>query len=385
MQRLARILLLLVVVCLCRTLAAAAPRVFHEGRFEKAELKYIDDVPVLLVAGAGGDRPAEGRPDERGGQGDRGVSRALLRLFHAESRWEKCVSAGTAMMEHAPADYRAELQAFCKAANLDPEAGVVANTLPDTYRGWLGCSSLMVLPEKSATKGTLFGRNLDFYAIASLDKCGLVTVYRPKGKRAFASIGFPGLMGCLSGINDAGLAVAVHEVFFSGDGATMLNTKAMPYAACFRRVLEECDSVATAEKLVRSVERSTLLNLAVCDRRDCAVLEMTPKTVAIRRGAGGVCVCTNHFRTEELALFSWCRRYPVLCTITKIEKIGVRDVAQKLDAVNQGRLTMQTMIFEPGPLLLHVSLGPPPASKQPLREISLAPLLKGKKGLGIRD
>lgn len=112
---------------------------------------------------------------------------------------------------------------------------------------------------------------------------------------------------------------------------------------------------------------------------------MTPKTVAIRRGAGGVCVCTNHFRTEELALFSWCRRYPVLCTITKIEKIGVRDVAQKLDAVNQGRLTMQTMIFEPGPLLLHVSLGPPPASKQPLREISLAPLLKGKKGLGIRD
>ena len=51
MQRLARILLLLVVVCLCRSLAAAEPRVFREGRFEKAELKYIDDVPVLLVQG----------------------------------------------------------------------------------------------------------------------------------------------------------------------------------------------------------------------------------------------------------------------------------------------------------------------------------------------
>ena len=52
------------------------------------------------------------------------------------------------MMEHAPADYRAELQAFCKAANLDRDAGVVANTFPDTYRSWLGCSSLMVSPKK---------------------------------------------------------------------------------------------------------------------------------------------------------------------------------------------------------------------------------------------
>ena len=237
--------------------------------------------------------------------------------------------------------------------------------------------------QKSATNATLFGRNLDFYAIASLDKCGLVTVYRPKGKRAFASIGFPELMGCLSGINDAGLAVAVHNVYLSGDGATMLNTKAMPYAACFRRILEECDSVATAEKLLRSVERSTLLNLAVCDRQDCAVLEMTPKTVAIRRGRDGVCACTNHFRTEELMMFAWCRRYHELSTSAKIAKISVRDVAQKLDAVNQGRLTMQTMIFEPGPLLLHVSLGPPPSSKQPLHDIALAPLF-GKKE-GIRD
>ena len=263
---------------------------------------------------------------------------------------------------------------------MDLELGVVGNTLPDTYRGWMGCSSLMVSPEKSATHATLFGRNLNFYPVASLDKCGLVTVYRPTGKRAFASIGFPGVIGCLSGINDAGLALAVHEVFFSGDGATMLNTKAMPYAACFRRILEECDSVAAAEKLVRSVERSTLLNLAVCDRRDCAVLEMTPKTVAIRRGEDGVCVCTNHFRTADLAMFAWGRRYSELAKSAEMEKIGVGDVAQKLDAVNQGRRTMQTMIFEPGPLLLHVSLGPPPATKQPLREIALAPLWAKKKG-----
>ena len=57
-----------------------------------------------------------------------------------------------------------------------------------------------------------------------------------------------------------------------------------------------------------------------------------------------------------------------------MDKIGVSDVAQKLDDVNQGTLTMQTMIFEPGPLLLHLSFGPVPSSRQPLKELSLKEL-----------
>ena len=57
------------------------------------------------------------------------------------------------------------------------------------------------------------------------------------------------------------------------------------------------------------------------------------------------------------------------------DKIGISDLAKKLNAVNQGPLTMQTMIFEPAELLLHLSLGPCPASKQPLKEIQLRGLL----------
>ena len=307
--------------------------------------------------------------------------RALLHHFDADSQWARCVSAGTAMMERAGRLPR-RVAGVLQGGETGRRTGRRRQHAPRHLSRLAGLLLADGLAGKSATKATLFGRNLDFYAIASLDKCGLVTVYRPKGKRAFASVGFPGVMGCLSGINDAGLALAVHEVFLSGDGATMLNTKAMPYAACFRRILEECDSVAAAEKLVRSVERSTLLNLAVCDRQGCAVLEMTPKTVAIRRGQDGVCVCTNHFRTAELRMLAWCPRYRELVEERAMEKIGVGDVARGLDAVNQGRRTMQTMIFEPGPLLLHVSLGPPPATKQPLHEISLAALLGKRKGIG---
>ena len=124
-----------------------------------------------------------------------------------------------------------------------------------------------------------------------------------------------------------------------------------------------------------------MLNLAVCDRRGGAVLEMTPKSVVLRRGrdGDGICACTNHFRSKELAVWKWSRRYNVLTQAAAMKTIGIDDVARKLDAVNQGQMTMQTMIFEPGPLMLRVSLGPPPSSKQPLRELALKPLFESEQ------
>ncbi len=373
MRAMARILLLLLLLA---PLAAAAEKSpFHEGRSEGGQLKFINGLPVLLVAGT----PREIGRQKAALTGDAVKAIAdypqkLLRTFHCERRWPIVVADGRSLFRQAPADHREELQAFAKATGIDPDLGVAANTIMDTYRGWLGCSSLLVSAEKSATGAPLFGRNLDFYALGILDHYGLVTVYRPRGKHAFAAVGLPGMLGCLSGMNDAGLALAVHEVFLSADGSTWLNRKAMPYTLCFRRILEECTTIEEAEKLLRSLPRSTLLNLAVCDRCGVAVLEMTPKSVVLRRGADGICACTNHFRSEELAVLKWCRRYNILAQAATMKTIGLDDIARKLDAVKQGPMTMQTMIFEPVPLVLHVSLGPAPSSSQPLRELALKPL-----------
>jgi len=139
----------------------------------------------------------------------------------------------------------------------------------DVYRGSFACSSLIVSADHSATNGPLFGRNLDFYTLGMLDKFGLVTVHRPSGKHAFVSVGFPGLFGCLSGMNDAGLCLAVHEVFFARDGAPMFNPKGVPYMFCFpadaRRVR---DDRRGREAAPRQRQRTTILSLALCDRQE---------------------------------------------------------------------------------------------------------------------
>ena len=207
-----------------------------------------------------------------------------------------------------------------------------------------------------------------------------MTVYRPEGKHAFATVGFPGLIGCLSGMNDAGLALAVHEVHFSADGAAMLNPKAMPYALCLRRILEECTTVAGAKKRLEACERSTILSVAICDRATAGVLEITPKHVALRRGSDGICVNTNHFRSDGLSVLKLCPRYGLLSKAAEMDKPGVSDVFQKLDEVHMDYLhkTLQSMVFEPGRLVLHVAMETVPATKGPLREVDLKPLFGQK-------
>lgn len=349
---------------------------YREGRADGAELKYVEGVPVLLLAGS---------PDQLGRQqGTLGSGVAerlasypveLLRMLRREDGWPRHLKLSQEMVKQFPPHHLAELDALARAAGVERDMLVAVNTMTDAYRGGLGCSSLMVDAGRSKTGGPLFGRNLDFYTLGELQKYSLVLAYRPQGKRAFVSVGFPGFIGCLSGMNDAGLALAVHESYASRDGSPLFDPKGVPYALCFRRILEECATVEEAEKLLRSVKRTTLLNLAVCDRKTHAVLELTPRNVAVRHGENGVCACTNHFRTEALKFITSCPRYDRLIRAGAMDRLGVEDVAAKLHEVHQGRATLQTMIFEPGPLRLHLAIGACPTTALPLKKLELAPLL----------
>jgi hypothetical protein len=356
---------------------AAEQLPFQEGRFEKGELKYVSHLPVLTV---------EGTPEEMGRQ-EAALTGAvvntlspyphqLIALSGRSQQWGKCAETARTLMSHATKAHRDELQSFAVKSGVSLDLLTVANTIMDLHRGGFACSSLIVEPSKSQTGGMLFGRNLDFYTLGVLDRYGLITVHRPKGKHAFATVGFPGLAGCISGMNDAGLAMAVHEVNASADGAPMLNPKGMPYGLAFRCILEECKTIEEAEKLLRKTERSTILGLAVCDRQSAGVLEITPKNVVLRRGSDGICVNTNHFRSESLCLWKACPRYALLSKAAAFEKLGVADIFQKLDEVNQGPRTVQSMVFEPDPLVVHVAMGKCPATKGTLERLQLKPFFE---------
>ncbi|MFL5245904.1 MAG: C45 family autoproteolytic acyltransferase/hydrolase [Gemmataceae bacterium] len=355
---------------------AAEPFRYPEGTHGKGSLKYVNGIPVLTV---------EGTPEEIGEQmgtlAGKPAAKLLtypkevLKIFGVSLTWPLLVKEANAMVPNFPKDYLKEMDAITKATGGDRDLLVVGNTMFDIKK-LFACSTLIVEPERSATKGPLFGRNLDFPTCGFLHEYTAVEIYRPKGKHAFASVGFPGMLGVLSGINDAGLSLAVLEVYSTADDSVRFDPQGTPYAMCFRRLLEECTTVEEAEKALRAMKRTTLLNLAVCDTKHGAVFELTPKHVQVRAAEKAICAGTNHFRTKELSTGKVCWRYNILEKCQEEKTIGLDDIAKKLDEVNQGRLTLQTMIFEPATLKLHLAFGKLPSSKLPMKELDLKPLLK---------
>ena len=122
------------------------------------------------------------------------------------------------------------------------------------------------------------------------------------------------------------------------------------------------------------MNRTTCVNLAICDNGQASVFEITPNNLIVRPTENGLCFCTNHFRTLELATATDCPRYRTLEKSQELPQMGLKDVAQKMDEVNQGPLTIQTMIFEPASLKLHLAIGSCPTTKLPLKTLELAPL-----------
>ncbi|HBO45287.1 MAG TPA: hypothetical protein DD670_15440 [Planctomycetaceae bacterium] len=368
-------LLALLAVGLFASAASAEPGRFAEKQAAGAKLTYVNSVPILIL---------QGSPADMGRQLASLVGPAAEKLTEYPRQtfarggdtetWDHLIEASRALWPNIPADHRTEMDTLLRLSGVDRDALLAGNVMMDVYRG-MGCSSLMVEPSRSATGGPLFGRNLDFFSNGYLHHYTLVTVYRPKDKRAFASIGFAGLFGCLSAMNDAGLSLAVHEVLVSRDGSKLFNPKGVPYTFAFRRIMEECATVDEAEALMKSIERTTMYNIGLCDKNKAIVLECTPKNVVRREAVDGLCPCTNHFRTPELALFPVCGRFGRLVADAP-ERFTVLDVAKKMHAVSMPRLTLQSMIFEPAELRLYLAYGKLPATADRFRKIDLAPLFE---------
>jgi hypothetical protein len=372
---LAKIMAVALLAALCRPALARQPRIFIEQKTAGAELRYIGDIPLLIFSGT---------PEEIGRHHAQLVKEPLKPALDLPKRfvaelgleplWPFMAQAGRTLMMNAPKRHQQELAAIAKESGVDDATLAVASTLLELRR--IGCSTLIVEPERSATGSPLFGRNFDFPTLGELPKYSVLAVYRPEGQHAFASIGFAGFAGVLTGMNDAGLTVAALDVEQAADGSRKFNPTGTPLAFVFRRILEECTTVDEAEKLLKSETATTWMNLAVCDRDGAAVFEITSDNVARRGAEVGLLRCTNHFRTKGLSTGETCDRYEKLREHITASPLDVEAVHARLDAARQDRLTFQTMVFEPRELVVHLAIGDPPSSDDPLTRIELRKFLE---------
>lgn len=185
------------------------------------------------------------------------------------------------------------------------------------------CSSLAVWGPASANGDVLVGRNLDYPASRSLREHVIVRVHAPRGEDAgWVGISWPGQAGCLTGLSDEGVFVAIHDV---DPGEAAGKGKATPRVLALESLVTELRPGARTADIAARMLREHRFRMGanvLCawsgnDAHGAVVLEID----ANQEHDGGVTVrgpkpgqtyvaCSNHHRSRQDD--RGCSRYGVL-------------------------------------------------------------------------
>lgn len=163
----------------------------------------------------------------------------------------------------------------------------------------VGCSSFATWGSQSADSTLLIGRNFDFYVGDAFAENKLVTFCHPDKGHNFVSIGWPGMIGVLSGMNEAGLTVTINAA-----KSAMPTSSATPISILTREILQYASNIeeafAIAQKRKTFVSESILIGSAKDGR--AAIIEKSPeKTVLFSGKEKDRIICTNHYQSEEFS------------------------------------------------------------------------------------
>ena len=163
----------------------------------------------------------------------------------------------------------------------------------------VGCSSFATWGTQSADSSLLIGRNFDFYVGDAFAENKQVAFYVPEQGYRFASVGWPGMIGVLSGMNETGLTVTINAA-----KSAVPTGSATPISILTREILQYAATIdeafAIAQKRETFVSESILIGSAKDGK--AAIIEKSPeKTVLFTGKEANQLICTNHYQSEEFS------------------------------------------------------------------------------------
>ncbi len=161
----------------------------------------------------------------------------------------------------------------------------------------VGCSSFATWGSRSCDGELLVARNFDFYVGDDFAKNKIITFAEPDKGYRYASIGWAGMVGVLSGMNEQGLTVTIN----AAKGAIPTSAKT-PISILTREILQYASTIEEAYDIARNRETFVNESILIGSRIDgcAAIIEKTPNETAIYRSDNEQILCTNHYQSDEL-------------------------------------------------------------------------------------
>ena len=156
----------------------------------------------------------------------------------------------------------------------------------------IGCTSFALTDGAAENGHTFLARAFDFEAGRLFDEHKAVFLIRESGKIPYASVAWPGLVGVVTGMNDAGLALVVH-----GGRGREVRSSGQPLVHNMRDVLAEARTVDEALAMLRAREPMVSHIVMLADRGgNTVVVERAPGEAPFIRSEKSKLALTNHFQ-----------------------------------------------------------------------------------------
>ncbi len=334
-----------------------------EGPREPAGLATVDGLAIATFAGT----PAE--IGAQVGALERGRVRSLLRIMALRSLPARIFRPRrvAALVAAIAPEHREELHALAAASGVGEAALDAANVLVDNQ-----CSALVSPP--SALQPLRVARNLDFFPASAVGGRTLLSIVRPAGRHAFASVGWPGGVGVVSGMNDAGVTACIllnHGDPHRGPG--------QPVCFRVREILERCASVDEAVACFAATPVASSQYVVIADAGSAVVVWQGADGVHVDHPVDGWLACANGRRDAQGPSDRRGRMLSSLATTLDPETVSAERMRQALTATYLTCLNAQAMLFVPATRSLELALGGMlhPAALSAWHRIDLDALFRG--------